>query len=97
MTVATNRSTKAEKKKAKQRKTNGLEDVVIDEHGGIDDVHAQVELGLSELLKNLRSGSVKLSGDKATDIGGIIAQVIGALEAYFFFGPEISRVLYSIN
>ena len=44
------------------------------------DVHAQVELGLSELLTNLRSGSVKLSGDKATDIGGIIAQVIGALE-----------------
>ena len=28
----------------------------------------------------LRSGSVKLTGDKATDIGGIIAQVIGALE-----------------
>ena len=80
MTIATNRSTKAEKKKAKQRKTNGLEDVVIDEHDGIDDVHAQVELGLSELLKNLRSGSVKLSGDKATDIGGIIAQVIGALQ-----------------
>ena len=46
----------------------------------IGDVQAQVELGLSELLTNLRSGSVKLTGDKATDIGGIIAQVIGALE-----------------
>ena len=79
--MATNRNTKAEKKKAKQRKTNGLEDLVIDEHDGIEDVHAQVELELSELLNNLRSGSVKLSGDKATDIGGIIAQVIGALEA----------------
>ena len=78
--MATNRSTKAEKKKGKQRKTNGVEDVVIDEQDGIVDVHAQVELGLSELLTNLRSGSVKLSGGKATDIGGTIAQVSGALE-----------------
>ena len=51
-----------------------------DEQDGIVDVHAQVEQGLSGLLTNLRSGSVKLSGDKASDIGGIIAQVIGALE-----------------
>ena len=71
---------KAEKTKGKQRKANGWEDVVIDEQDGIRDMHAQVELGLSELLTNLRSGSVKLTDDKATDIGGIIAQVIGALE-----------------
>ena len=71
---------KAEKKKGKQRKANRGEDVENDEQDGIVDVHAQVELGLSELLKNLPSGSVKLTGDKATDIGSIITQVIGALE-----------------
>ncbi len=61
--MAANRvsGTKAEKKKRKQRKTNREEDVVNDEQDGIVEVHAQVELGLSELLTNLRSGSVKLS------------------------------------
>ena len=54
--------------------------MVNDEQDGIVEVHVQVELVLSELLTNLRSGSVKLSSDKASDIGGIIAQVIGALE-----------------
>ena len=82
MTMAANRvsGAKAEKKKGKQRKANRGEDVENDEQDGIGDVHAQVELGLSELLKNLRSGSVKLTGDKATDVGGIITRVIGALE-----------------
>ena len=82
MTMAANRvsGTKAEKKKGQQRKANREEDVENDEQDGVGDVHAQVKLGLSELLKNLQSGSVKLTGDKATDIGGIITQVIGALE-----------------
>ena len=36
---------KAEKTKGKQRKTNGWEDVVIEEQDGIRDMHAQVWVG----------------------------------------------------
>ena len=64
--------TKAEKRRLA---ANRSEYVDNDEQDGIVDVHAQVEQGLSELLTNLRSGSVKLSGDKASNIGSIIAQV----------------------
>ena len=56
---------KAEKMKGKERKANRGEDVQNGEQDGI---------GLSEMLANLRSGSVKLTGDIATVIGGIIAQ-----------------------
>ena len=50
--------------------------------------------GLSELLTNLGSGSVKLTGDKATDIGGIIAQVIGALEPILIKAVTIMSEAY---
>ena len=63
--------TKAEKRRSAANRSEYVEN----DEDGIVDVHAQVEQGLSELLTNLRSGSVKLSGDKASNISGIIAQV----------------------
>ena len=53
--MAANRvsAAKAEKKKGKQRKANRGEDVQNDEQDGIVDVHAQFELGLSEMLTKL--------------------------------------------
>ena len=68
--------------------------MVNDEQDGIVEVHVQVELALSELLTNLRSESVKLSGDKASDIGGIIARVIGALEPILIKAVTIMSEAY---